>query len=179
MDKCFGKGLDLDWDTLIKSKVVEFDKVEDAKFYENCLRNSPYIGWNKYVGGDNGARGVEHTDETREKMSAAQMGNTNAMGNTHWLGRKHTDETRAKISAARKGGNGAKNSNYKGAMIGADIKTGEILHRFEGSAAAKAAGFSSCNISDVINGKRKTHKGFTWHRETIQPADSQEIKGVM
>ena len=148
MDKCFGNGLDLDWNTLIKSKIVEFDKVEDAKVYENCLRNEPSIGWNKSSGGHAGS--------------------------------KRCEETRAKISDSMKGKTGSKSRNYKGPMIGTDPETGEILHRFEGRAAAKAAGFNPSNIYKVINGKRgfKTHKGHTWHRETIQPADSQEIKGI-
>jgi hypothetical protein len=147
MDKCFGNGLDLDWNTLIKSKIVEFDKVEDAKVYENCLRNEPSIGWNKSSGGHAGS--------------------------------KRCEETRAKISDSMKGKTGSKSRNYKGQLIGTNTETGEVII-FEGAAAAKAAGFDNGAISNVINGKRryKSHKNHTWTRGSVQPADSQEIKGV-
>lgn len=42
-------------------------------------------------------KGRQHSDRTKSKMSAAQMGNTAR------LGKKHTDETKAKMSAAKKG----------------------------------------------------------------------------
>jgi hypothetical protein len=147
LNKFFGKGLNLDWNNLIKSKIVQFDTKVDALVYENCLRNEPYIGWNKERGGGN---------------ETAKTGNTYNLGHKH----KHTDEARAKMSAAKMGNTGAKNSNYKGAMIGTNICTGEVII-FEGNAAVEAAGFHQSNISSVINGRDKTYKGFTWIREVL------------
>ena len=163
--KTLTRRIGISWDKLIKSVIVEYNTINQARAYEQYLRYKPMMGWNIAKGGGGGnALGTKHTDETIAKMRAAH------------LGKKHTDEHRAKLSAA---GMGAKNPKYKGAMIGTDTETGEILHRFEGGAAAKAAGFAQNHIYAVINGKRKTHKGYTWERGTVQPADSQEIKGAM
>ena len=112
-----------------------------------------------------GLSGVTDTSEGLRK-EVVRLANT---GNKYRLGKKHTDEARANMSAAHKGKTGTKNYNYKGPMIGTDPETGEILHRFEGRAAAEAAGFSNSHIYGVINGKygRKTHKGCHWTRGAI------------
>jgi hypothetical protein len=126
---------DFGWENLTHSVVGEFDNKALADLYEHELRPSPFIGWNNAPGGGCN-KGHKHTDESRAKNSAAQIG--------------------------------SKGNNYKGPMIGKNIETGEILHRFEGSAAAEAAGFNKGSISQVINGKRKTHKKLTWTREAIK-----------
>ena len=50
------------------------------------------------------------------------------------------------------------------ALIGENKKTGEVI-RFESTADAGRAGFHVSNIYQVINGKRKSHRGFSWSRE--------------
>ena len=53
-------------------------------------------GYNLNDGG-NGNPGYLHTVEARAKMSAARMGNKNAVGNKNFAGHKHSPETKAKI----------------------------------------------------------------------------------
>jgi hypothetical protein len=88
-----------------------------------------------------------------------------------WTGKKHTAKTKLAISESKLG---AKNpqygklaescSFYKGASEGTCVKTGDII-LLKGTKAIKDAGFSEGHISSVINGKRKTHKGYTWKRK--------------
>lgn len=59
------------------------------------------------------------------------------------------------------------NPNYRGAAIGTNIKTGEIIV-LAGATEIKKAGFSGGNISQCINGKRKSYKGYTWRREQLE-----------
>jgi predicted GIY-YIG superfamily endonuclease len=168
------------WDTLKVTILAELDSLQEARKYERFLRDDPFIGWNKARGGGGGA---PHNEESRARLSAIGMGNTNARGSKRTdeekahisalkkghlynLGKHHTDETKAKISAKVSGSNHGK---FQGAMIGADINTGEILHRFEGNKEAAAVGFCSSTIGKVIRCKPgyNHHKGFTWTREVL------------
>jgi predicted GIY-YIG superfamily endonuclease len=201
--------LGLDWDTLVKSIIVEFNTKEDALVYERALRNEMNIGWNRAKGGGGGNReGVKASDETRAKMSASKRNpsdearakmsaskrnmsdETRAKISAARLGKKHSEESRAKMSASRLGSKasdetrakisaarlGKKHSEETRAKIGASkIKfaaigthrdTGEVI-RLIGNKEITAAGFNHGNISSVINGRNKTHKGFTWTREVL------------
>jgi len=90
--------------------------------------------------------------------------------NDAWKGQKHTDETKEKIAKSKEGDKNPQYGKlaeactfYKGASIGTCVKTGDII-LLKGTKAIKDAGFSEGHISSVINGKRKTHKGYTWKR---------------
>jgi hypothetical protein len=55
---------------------------------------------NKSAGGYGGSRGSKRkpiSEETRRRMSIAQKGNKNSVGNQNWLGKKHQPETLAKM----------------------------------------------------------------------------------
>jgi predicted GIY-YIG superfamily endonuclease len=146
----------IDWEDLEVTKIATFSSKKDAAAYERVLRYKPLMAWNIAKGGGGGGmEGQKHSEGARAKMRVAK------------LGKKHTDEARANMSAALMGKTGTRGRAYKGAMIGTDPETGEILHRFEGMAAANAAGFNDGHISDVINGNRKTHKGCHWTRGAI------------
>ena len=41
-------------------------------------------------------------------------------------------------------------------------KNGELIMTFSSIMEASRNGFNKCHISECCNGKRKTHKGFTW-----------------
>jgi hypothetical protein len=97
--------------------------------------------------------------DIREKMSA----NAKKM----W----HNQEIVTKIMECRRK-NGMytdpeKSGNYKGAMIGTNIETGEEII-LKGGKQIKAAGFSYGNIVSCLKGERKSHKGYTWRRETVE-----------
>jgi hypothetical protein len=161
------KRLGLDWDTLVKSIIVEFDTKGDAKVYERALRNEMNIGWNRAKGGGGGStEGVKVSDETRAKISAAGLGRKHSeetRAKMSALKLNISDETRAKISAAV---TGRKSGKYLGAMIGVHRVTGVVV-RLEGNSDMKKAGFHPSGISNVANGKRSHHKNYIWTREVL------------
>jgi hypothetical protein len=120
--------------------------------------------------GNTRALGHKHTDKSIARMSAAQKGirpTPESRARMSASAKNRSDEHRAKLSAAQKVKTGTKSGSYRGPLLGTEINSGEILHRFEGSGAADAAGFNHGSIYAVINGKRKTHKGCYWHRGAI------------
>jgi hypothetical protein len=44
--------------------------------------------------------GRKHTEQTKAKIQEKMRGNTNALGSTHRLGRKHTEQSKEKMRAA-------------------------------------------------------------------------------
>jgi len=88
--------------------------------------------------------GKSHTQETRRKMSLASM------GNQHFLGKTHTQEVRHKISQARL------RHFYELIDPSDKIYTTDNLTKF-----AKEHGLSQGNLVNVIHGKRRHHKGWT------------------
>jgi hypothetical protein len=67
----------------------------------------------------------------------------------------------------KKNHTGEKNASYKGAIIGTNIETGEEIV-LKGTKEIIEAGFSFRHISSCVLGKRKSHKGYTWRRETLE-----------
>lgn len=65
---------------------------------ENKLRPDNKIGWNIKVGGELGSIGVIPSEESRQKMSEAHLGEKN-----HFYGRQHTEEAKSRMSQANKG----------------------------------------------------------------------------
>jgi hypothetical protein len=60
-----------------------------------------------------------------------------------------------------------KNPRYKGEVIGTNIETGEEII-LKGTKEMVDAGFTPSKISQCISGQRKSHKGYTWRRETLE-----------
>jgi hypothetical protein len=63
---------------------------------------------------------------------------------------------------------GKNHPNFKGVIVATNIKTKEKT-TFYGLGDCAALGFSEGNISECVNGKRKTHKGHTFERITEVP----------
>jgi hypothetical protein len=145
--------------------------------------------WNKGVKGQIAwNKGVPLKEETKQKISAAKI------GSIPWCkgissGLKHTEEFKQKLSNLHKGNKwrqglptsakqkaiasalskGNKHAagnanNRKWVWIGTHIKTGVVVE-FIGEQALKEAGIQHANVIKCINGKRKSHKGYTWHRK--------------
>ena len=111
--------------------------------------------------GGEGASGYVHTDATRAKMSAANLGvrptdetkaklSAAAMGNKRWLGVRHTEETKAKISAAAMG-----NKNCLGVRCTEETKA-------KLSAANQLVQRKASPRKDNKSG----HKGVDWDRKS-------------
>lgn len=65
------------------------------------------------TGGGEGTFGTVASAETRAKMSNVRIGNTNANGNTIWLGRKHKEESKQKMAEARRGTTASEDTKRK------------------------------------------------------------------
>lgn len=55
------------------------------------------------------------------------------------------------------------NNQYKGTIIGTNIITGDKII-LKGKNEINAAGFAHQHVYKCVNGKLKTHKGYTWQR---------------
>jgi len=95
--------------------------------------------------------------EQRQKNSTAHLGNRSASGN------KHSEETKHKISKKLLG---RKMMYRQFAWVGTNISTNELFY-FIGTNALIAAGFQHSNVIKCINGKRKSHKNYTWAKQLL------------
>ena len=116
-------------------------------YYDSYLN-----GYNSALGGGT-TTGYKFTDEQRQKVSEIQKG------------RIITDEHRANISSALKGKSKteehkrklSESSSLKKKVVELDLK-GNILATYESvTDCASANNTTKSHISDVLNGKRKTH----------------------
>lgn len=167
--------------------LAHWDTEEEALSHEvlliSCFREMGY-GLANLTDGGEGTSGYKHTEEHRRKNSEYRLGKP-AVWN---IGRKHTEETKAKCGLknigrptsekqkqiARQVHKGNKyaagnTNNRKYRWIGTHIESGEVI-MFEGAEALNKAGFQHSNIINCINGKRKSHKGYTWSKEELGDA---------
>ena len=98
---------------------------------------------NRTDGGD-GASGSSHSQEARNKISQARM------GNQHALGRQHTEDAKRKISQSKQ--------KY---LYEFTNSIGEIYIVDNAREFAEQYRLSHGNLTQVIHGKRKHHKGWT------------------
>lgn len=75
----------------------------------------------------------------------------------YWLGKHLSEETRRKISEGHKG----KNAHNRRAILQCSLD-GEIIKEWACIKDAVNSGFELSSIVLCCQGKRKTHKGFTW-----------------
>jgi len=96
------KKSDWKWEVLFYCEQAD---VSDYEIKVIALHDTYNNGYNSTTGGE---RGYKVSDETRQRLSDAHIGQTpwnkglkgQGLGNKNGLGFKHTDEARAKISAA-------------------------------------------------------------------------------
>jgi len=122
-------------------------------------------------------KGVECRPETKQKLQKAGLGNKHALGHKVSeaskklmglanLGRPSSakqKEAARKIFLGNKHATG-NTAQRKWVWIGTNILTGEVV-KFIGEQAMKEAGIQHANVIKCISGHRKSHKGYTWHRE--------------
>lgn len=122
-------------------------KISDALTGKMAGRNHPMFG-------------KQHSEKTRKKLSDALTGK-----NHHNFGKQLSDEHKMKLS-------GNNNHQFKGLSIGTNKDNQTLV--LCGKKDMAARGFSSGRISQVINGKYNTHKGFTFIR-TADPVQLKEL----
>ena len=122
------------------------NRTDGGEGFSGFKRTTPV--WNK---------GIPLTEECKQKLSAAMKGRSS------WnKGKKHTSEHVTKVGLSKVG-----NLNclrYK--IIGVNKTTGQKVE-FIGAKAVNNAGFKHTAVYLCINGKRKSHGGFTWYKEAI------------
>ena len=161
--------------------LADWDTEEEAFSHEvlliNCFRDMGYELANLTDGGD-GTSGYKQTEEHKEKLRKARTGKS-----------IHTEEFKQKLSDLHKGnkwrqgiptsakqkaiasklskGNiyaAGNTTQRKWIWVGTNVITGEVV-KFIGEKEMKAAGIQHPNVIKCLNGQRKSHKGYTWHRE--------------
>ena len=122
------------WDTFYVT-VVEEIPIEDLagaeRFWIDFLDCKAPKGYNMTDGGKGGLLGYQHTDETRQKISQA------AMGNQRWLGRKHSAESRQRMSDVQKGHPGYMTGRKHSAKSREKISASQIGKKMSRASVAK------------------------------------------
>ena len=125
--------------------------------------------------------GKKHSDEAKKKMSEAKKGKYIGESNPMYgrtgeknpnFGKKRNDEVKKKISEALKG---EKNGGFKGYILVTNAKTGEFVGVYIGTyeierelKSTKGKKLYHSAISTVLNGKLKSHGGYTYKRLSLE-----------
>jgi len=99
--------------------------------------------------------GKKLSKETKNKISKSLIGNKRN------LGKKHSEETKNKISNKLKG----RDVHNRYEILQFDLDMNFIKEWNSTSEAARELNKSQGNITEVINGKRKTAYGYIWKKK--------------
>ena len=156
--KIIAKGLSESEAFIHEIKLIKFYKESGIKLCnlsDGGEGPSGAIPWNKGI-----SSGLKHSEEFKSKISALHKGNK-------WRqGIPTSAKQKAIASQLSKGNNYAagNTAQRKWIWVGTHIKTGEVV-KYIGQKKMKYAGLQHSNIIQCLNGKRKSHKGYTWSRE--------------
>jgi len=159
---------------------TEQEAFEHEKVLISCFRGMGYELANLTDGGD-GTSGYKQTEEHKEKLKKARTGKPihteefkekirrTHTGSKYNLGRPTSAKQKAIASALSKGNKHAagNTNNRKWKWVGTHIETGTVIE-FIGSLELNKAGFQHANVIKCINGQRKSHKGYTWRKESLE-----------
>lgn len=145
---------------------------------EKKLRPEPNIGWNITCGGGlppnfaGKKRSHEFVTRLKQQVQSEQTKakrSTSMIGNKNGVGATRNEEQRKAISAWMRGRQNAlgKQNGLKYRYIGTNIQTGETITLLGGK-PVKDAGFHYGHVSECANGTNKSHKGYTWVKESIK-----------
>jgi len=127
---------------------------EETKLKLSIVKSGS-VPWNKGI-----PSGLKHSEEFKQKLSDIHKGNK-------WRqGIPASTKQKAIASALSKGNNYSvgNTAQRKWVWVGTNVITGEVV-KFIGEKEMKAAGIQHSNVIKCLNGQRKSHKGYTWHRE--------------
>lgn len=138
---------------------TEKEALDHEIFLISCFHKLGHKLANITSGGE-GTSGYKHTEERKQKLKELWSGQNNPN-----FGKILSKQTKEKISQTKILSNcrGIHCVNFKGFILATNVQTGESF-KFEGVAELIAAGFQNSNVYNCINGKRKTHKGYTFKR---------------
>jgi hypothetical protein len=141
-----------DWNT-------EKEAFEHEMLLISCFKDMGYRLVNLSNGGE-GPSGLKHSEEFKEKIRKLHT------GSAYNLGRPTSAKQKAIASKLSKNNIYAagNTNNRKWVWVGTNVITGEVV-KFIGEKEMKAAGIQHSNVIKCLNGQRKSHKGYTWHRE--------------
>lgn len=127
-------------DNISKREAIRTEQALIAQLHAQ----DPEFGYNLTSGGEH----YEHNEETKSRMSRKR---------TQMKG-KFSVEARKALSEGSKG-----NTNRRRAVCQYDLQTGQLINTYESlSAAAKAVGVGTANISLACSGKAKNSGGYIW-----------------
>lgn len=167
------------WDniehTIIATGLSEQDAcIAEKKLIKRYKSRDIRFGYNLLSGGQNGWKGMHHSQEARKNLSFSKLGEKNPM-----YGKKHTDEWKSLI---RRVNSHPKSEETKAKMRIAQSNRSEETRRRLSDAqkkcavqcvetgvvypslvsAADAVSGSVSNLSACLKGRRKTFAGFHW-----------------
>ena len=122
----------------------------------------------KMIGSGNHMYGKKLSEEYKAKLSKAHVGIQ--AGSKHWLyGKKHSEETKKKIKANAKHLFGSENPNsiqYQNIKLVSP--QGDVVTSISGlNHFCRIHGLQPYNLSKVLHGKRRSHKGWTLITEEL------------
>lgn len=190
------KGFDKYWDSYLGSGTV-FKKAMEKYGRENFSRNivlfcfsedelnqaeydlSVFLNvvedenWYNLCYGGGGARGLHHSDETKELLRQLNLGQNNPN-----YGLKRSEETKKKQSEAMIGKPKTyadKNGNPLKILICQYNRQGELIEKFLGSYEAwQKTGISRAAIANCLCGISKTAGGYIWKNDN-EPLTEEDI----
>ena len=164
---------DFGWDN-VKVEIMEFVPKWTSLRDRECYWIAQYQSWKDEYGYNSNKGGggvIQHTEETKAKMSAANMGKTlteehKAKLSAAKMGHMVTEETKTKISAALMGNTCAPTKPVTSCKILEEYPNGTQLVEFvlypSIAEAEKKTKVSHKNISHCINKNTKSAGGFLW-----------------
>ena len=143
------------WDT-------EVEAFDHEILLISCFKDLGHKLCNLSNGGE-GPSGLKHSEEFKQRISTLHKGNK-------WRkGIPTSDRQKAIASQTHKGNKYIVGNTHrrKWKWIGISLQTNETVS-FDGTNALVKAGFQHANVIKCVNGTRKSHKGYTWHKELLE-----------
>jgi len=141
---------------------TEAEAFDHEKLLISCFKDMGHTLCNMSEGGE-GPTGLKHSEEFKQKIRELHTGSTWNLG-------RPTSAKQKQVTSQRTKGNryaAGNTNNRRWKWVGTSIEDGSTVV-FIGSYALNDAGFQHANVIKCLNGTRKSHKGYTWHKEPLE-----------